>query len=738
MFSFSQPQQQQQQQAPGGFTFGQPQQQQQQPGLFGGGANPATPGPLSVNDLGRQQPQQQAGGGGGGGGGGFGLSFGAQAQQPQMQQQQPQAGGGLFGPPQPQQQPAQAQYGAGSAFGSRPGGMGHPGLSHSASSGSLYGSVGGAGVGVPGSAGQSNPVYVPGYLSKIRSNKPYASSRRISGHHSPTNDDDGNTSRDMDGRGAAASPTNPFQSSFFAVRSPSAAVDDPRASARAESIFGPGGLRGNRRSVGPGGGSVGGGAGGTDDNASLRGSVGPGGLRRSASGVFGGGAREASVLAMDDDDDLPPVQGLREADDHASFAGLGGAAAGGTASASGLGASNGFGSSRNGFDHSLHAGRCGASTASRVSPVNGAANSSGQAGISSKSASSSSVGSSSDPTRTLLVFGFPAAAKTAVLHFFESIGEIVALTPVSSLDYNATAEGGQGGNGFDTAAQFAAAQFDALQITYAEQWCALRALRRNGDVVAGAGCRIGIRFANENLHREVVQNGINSAVLVSAGNTAVLASGGDVGDVPGRGVGNPTAAPASASASTLSGTTGSGLESSTSMASGLGAQARQKRESTPAFGRPISMVATPSLVLRTPGSGGGGGGSGVSSSTGSPFAKAAANIFGGGGGGGTGTPAGGARSGAASNNASPAAALHGHGRSASAIPPSSLFRTALTNSPATNQQQSGAAAAGGSAALVHSGAGGGNSAAAPAGGQGKPGAGAGGLGQRLSDAIFGW
>ncbi|KAE8234005.1 hypothetical protein CF326_g953 [Tilletia indica] len=670
MFSFSQPQQQQQQpaQANNTFSFGQPQaqQQQQQPqqqqGLFG--ANPSTPGPLSVNDLNRQQQQQQQG-----------FQFG------QQQQQQPQQ--------QPQLQPGfQTQQHSSSLYGARSMGSGHPGLHHSSSSGSLYGSVG---TGVPG-AGQTNPVYVPGYLSKIRSNKPYASNRRVSGHHSPTNDDDANTSRDADGRGTATSPTHAFQSSFFSSRSPT--MDD-RVSNRAESIFGPGGLRGNRRSVGPGGaaGSAAG-AGSWGDDGSMRGSVGPGGgLRRSASGVFAAGpagaGRDASAMAMDEEEDLPPVQGLRE-----------GNGAGGGEGSSPFGFSA---SGRLGLDaSSSYANRLGASTASRSSPANGLGASLGAAGASAAgNGSSSGSNGSSDPTRTLLIFGFPAASKTAVLRFFESIGEIVALTPVSSLDNNA------GTGGIGEGAQLGGAQYDAIQITYAEQWCALRALRRNGDVIAGAGCRIGIRFANENLHREIIQNGINSAVLASA-TAAVLANGGDVGDA-GRPMNAVAPSPVPEAGGASSGNLGASLNNP---------QARQMRETTPAFGRPISRIDTPNLVLRTPGS----GGSGASSTSASPFAKAAANIFGGA------TSGSSSSAGSSSVHASPAGL--GHGRSASAVPPSSLFRTALSNSPAPAQSGSGSGQTG---ALVSTqqgqGKGGANAAAQGAGA---------GLGQRLSDAIFGW
>ncbi|KAK0534761.1 hypothetical protein OC842_002543 [Tilletia horrida] len=713
MFSFSQQQQQPAAQTTG-FSFAQPpqqqqpQQQQQQPGLFG--ANPATPGPLSVNDLSRQQPQQ----------GGFGgFQFGQQQQQQQQQQQpqQPGLGAGF------QQAQARSVGGIG----------GHPALHHSASSGSLYGSVAGAGgmgasVGA-GAGGQANPVYMPGYLSKIRSNKPYASTRRVSGRHSPTHDDDANTSRDVDGRGTATSPTHPFHSSFFTSRSPSVMMDD-RVSARAESVFG----RASRRSVGPGGGggagSAGAGAGGGsygDDAGSMRGSVGPGGLRRSASGVFGGGAggggRDASVVPMDDEEDMPPVQGLREGSATANGAGSGmstdttmGTATGAFVAGSAFIGGGGLASSRAGLDSSLHASRLGASTASRSSPVTAASSASASSGV------SGGATSSADPTRTLLIFGFPAPSKAAVLHFLESIGEIVALTPVSSLDYhtgNGDGSGGGAGAGAGVdAAQLGAPHYDALQISYAEQWCALRALRRNGDVVAGAGCRIGIRFANENLHREVVQNGINSAVLASA-NAAVLANGGDIGDVAGRSSAaaaapapSPAPAPASAADSHL----------------------RQKRDSTPAFGRPISMVSTPSVVLRTPGSG---SGSGSASVSGSPFAKAAANIFG------SSTSGGGAAAGASSRSGSSgASSVHAspgfghHGRSASAVPPSSLFRTALSNSPAP-AQQGGA----GSGALVQSQSQGQVQGGSKGGSTGAAGAGAGtagGLGQRLSDAIFGW
>ncbi|KAK0554139.1 hypothetical protein OC846_002228 [Tilletia horrida] len=643
--------------------FGQPQQQPQQQlgaqqsGIFS--AAPATPGPLSVNDLSRQ---------------------------PQQQQQQLQAGFSLFGQQsqqtQAQQPPAQASgFGAqpsGSLFGSRASvGPTHPGLSHSASSGSLYGNVGTASQG----AAQQGSVYVPGYLSKIRSNKPYASHRRVSGHHSPTNEEDGNTSRDVDGRGGPTSPTHAFQSSFFSSRSPT--MDD-RVTTRSESIFGPGGLRGNRRSVGPGGSVAGGGAGSWGDDASLRGSVGPGGLRRSASGAFGSGGREPSVMAMDDDEDMPPVQGLRE----------------GTIAGDNVG---GFGAASitqggAGLENSLYASRLGISTASRASTAGVLGASTGLGASSAVNGIASTANGSADPTRTLLIFGFPVALKNAVLRFFETIGEIVAMTPVSSLS-DASASGNGAANGGAEASQLGSARYDALQITFAEQWCALRALRRNGEVVPGAGCRVGIRFSNENLHREVVQNGINSAVLTSA-NAAVLANGGDIGDMPGRSINAAPGpnVPVNALTETANGNNNNN--------NALTAQSRQNRESTPAFGRPISMVDTPSLVLRTPGS----GGSGSSSANASPFTKAAANIFGG------------SRSGTTSSaHPSPA---HRHGRHSSAVPPSSLFRSALTNSPAP-AQNAGGTGAGQANAVVQK----------ADGNQATPG---GGLGQRISDAIFGW
>lgn len=229
---------------------------------------------------------------------------------------------------------------------------------------------------------------------------------------------------------------------------------------------------------------------------------------------------------------------------------------------------------------------------------------------SSGSAAAAESGSGDARFRTLLVFGFPSSLNQTIISHFSSIGEVISSSSILA--------------GNDSGSN---AMSDCLRIIYAEPWHALRALRRNGEMVAGIAY-VGVRWADESLHQEMILHGISSSTFADGSASNSL------------GPSAPSPAPFDASnpsrpkSLSTSGEVSRSSASTNSTGTGTGAGARSARDSTPLFGRPINIVDSPAAALRAraPATAAGAPGSGTSS----PLSKAM-GLFGGGGGGGSGS-----------------------------------------------------------------------------------------------------
>lgn len=153
--------------------------------------------------------------------------------------------------------------------------------------------------------------------------------------------------------------------------------------------------------------------------------------------------------------------------------------------------------------------------------------------------------------RTVLVYGFPGSMHGLVLEHFRGMGEIERVAP-----------GDAGGNW--------------LVLIYVQPWAALRALRRSGELVGGA-TMVGVRWADDALHREAMLNGINA---LAAPNGA-----------------GPSASAPSPAPGTLH-TPSAGAGAGALVGTGTGAGGRTGREGTPSFGRPISVVGASGAAYR--------------------------------------------------------------------------------------------------------------------------------------------
>lgn len=583
--NFSQQQQQQPQQRPafgspmtvqelGNQGQGQGQQQQQpsqgQPGQqqhFGGYGqqqpNQYQPSPFGGST--QQQPQQQQ------------QNFGYDQSQSQPQsQQQPWNAAQSFSASQYQQQAPYGQSHSASPFNSS--GMQMGNNSTFAGQDSSYHQN--------QQPQMQQTTYLPGYLSRIKgsghSTRPYSASAtasRSTDPNSPPKESDsapatsttpnqhsGRLSRDgsrssAEGPGQPTSPMQGFSSSFFSSPSGVEGGGSTRG-AQSESIFGAGGLRGStaRRGTPGGRGDSRDAPFGTparDPRSSL--------LRASSVGSPPG---NSSLNGGADDDDAPPFEALADADVSRTD----------------------FGSS----SFAMADSSMGGPAASTSPPRNGGLYPSpSMSQVLTRPSSAGPASSGADSSLcTLLLYGFNSSLTSTVLSHFGGIGDIVSSSSLApSSDGSASSE--------------------CLRVVYSAPQFALRALRRSGELVAGVAY-VGVRFADEGLHREVLLNGINSNMLLSAAGASSSASMGL----------SPSNAPAMP--------VGNGAGSSSS------ALSRPTRESTPSFGRPINIVDSPAAALRARGNPNGAAGSS------SPFGKVG-SIFGAGGTGsgaasGTGTP----------------------------------------------------------------------------------------------------
>ncbi|CAO1631177.1 unnamed protein product [Sympodiomycopsis kandeliae] len=551
----AQQQQQQQQQRPG---FGSPmtlnelnrgsqQSYGQPPSMTGGafGQNQPQAGQTSFGSGGFQQAQQ-----------GGASQWGAQnVQQPHQQQQNNPYGSSNspYGGYQQQQQPHHPQTGAQQPWNA----------SHQFNQPSVFDHQHPQNMTNSAQQQAAQQTYLPGYLSRFRSSRPYSPSASRNNDYSsssPPRDEhagaggqtnssttrssrddgrrrtsfEGNNDRESGGsggslghQGAPTSPLQGFSSSFF--HSSGAGGEGSRSFAGNESIFGAGGLRGggrgnNRRSLGP-----------------------SSGLRDTPSGTPARDGRSSSFLRSssigspssvdgrhhagdDDDDDAPPCEALADvtsnggmnAVDDSSFmsaTGPSGNQSDPSSRRASIGRSDSIGARRN---------------------VNHSNNNNSNAG--------SMEGSST--LCALLLYGFPSSLRQAVLSHFSSIGEIISHESLSPQ----TSDDGQSVS-------------DCVRIVYSSAASSLRALRRSGEVVAGV-VYVGVRFQDETLHREMLINGLNSIASHS----------------------------------------GTSLEQTTATSTANQVTNNKQRESTPhgmtsststaRFGRPISIIDSPGAALR--------------------------------------------------------------------------------------------------------------------------------------------
>ncbi|CBQ70033.1 conserved hypothetical protein [Sporisorium reilianum SRZ2] len=617
------------------------QQQQQQTNLFG------TPQNNSLFGAGQQQQQQQPQQSTNSfGQGGFGFNSSSPAPFSTQQQQQ-----------QPQQQPQQNQ-----AFGSPFHQQQHSTMQHA---------------GTPQSSQHQqqqqqqqqqqaidqqrfileqqsqNMSYIPGYLSRTKVVKPYKLPARQAEPTSPETTQDADTSiafgtpASKSGKEESTpsskgqpSPVGRFSSSFFNERREDASFSraasvGPGTPWRGgkESIFGAGGLRGGRQSATPAPPSL---TANTSASPARKASMdSPGRSSRSISTPPAASApfsvAQGGAMDQDDDDDAPPQERLEDEASAAAQSSLLG-------TSSGTSYTNNFRSSANSADsasaQSLLPGR---SALSRTSPSLGATPANDA--LSSSSATSTEKNTAlGSAQRTVLVYGYPTWMEKAVLELFASVGgveliEAIDLTGSGSAQEQATAQPSSPPLSCCT------------RIRYAESFQALHALRRNGEVVAGA-CMVGVRWEDENFHQVALTNGADAVfrmdVFPSSRTAETYRASAKSIAVPSIDAAAGASALASArsnAASSSNSFASNGQNNRHSIAFGQSVSAHSGRNETasstgssaapggnhtsyPAFGRPLSVINDPSIAFKPSAST-----SNLSGLAGSPF-KAASSLFG--------------------------------------------------------------------------------------------------------------
>ncbi|CDU25379.1 uncharacterized protein SPSC_05213 [Sporisorium scitamineum] len=531
-----------------------------------------------------------------------------------------------------------------------------------------------------------NMSYIPGYLSRTKVVKPYKLPARQAEPTSPEATQDADTSiafgtpASKSGKEESTpsskgqpSPVGRFSSSFFNERredqsfsrAGSVGPGTPWRGGK-ESIFGAGGLRGGRQSATPAPASSTAGASASPARKTSMDS--PARSSRSLSTPPAASAPfnvTQGAMDQDDDDDAPPQERL---EDEASAA----------AQSSFLGTSSGT-SYTNNFRSSVSAdsasaqsllpGRSALSTPSshalqRTSPSLGATSSNDASSSSARDTASAEKNTAlGSAQRTVLVYGYPTWMEKAVLELFASVGgveliEAIDLTGSGSAQEQATAQ--------PSSPPLAC----CTRVRYAESFQALHALRRNGEVVAGA-CMVGVRWEDENFHQVALTNGVDAVfrmdVFPSSRTAETYKASSKAIAVPSidAAAGASVLSTARSNAATSSSFGSNGQNNRQSIAFGQGVSAHSGRSETstsagsgaasggnhtsyPAFGRPLSVINDPSIAFKPSAST-----SNLSGLAGSPF-KAASSLFGSGAAGAT-KPATPSASGNAAN-AKPAAA----------------------------------------------------------------------------------
>ncbi|KAJ9478508.1 RRM Nup35-type domain-containing protein [Pseudozyma hubeiensis] len=593
----------------------QPQQQQSsQPNSFGPGSfgfNSSSPAPFSAQQQ-QQQPQQN-------------QSFGSPYHHPNAQQQQQHQ----------QQQPNSFQH------------NGQPSQQQQQAIEQQRFNL---------EQQSQNMSYIPGYLSRTKVVKPYKLPVRQAEPTSPEATQDADTSiafgtpASKSGKEDStpsskgqASPVGRFSSTFFNDRRDDASFSragsvGPGTPWRGgkESIFGAGGLRGGHQSATP--------APQTASATPARKTSTESPVRTSRSTSTPPAASSSFSLAQgaidqDDDEDAPPQERL---EDEASAA----AQSSFLGPSSGSSFANNFRNSPNpdsSSAQSLGPGRSGLSTPSahtlqQASPLQGLASSNDGASSSASAEKTTALGMAQ---RTVLLYGYPTWMEKVVLELFASIGgveviEAIDLTGSGSAQEQATAQPSSPSLSCCT------------RLRYSESFQALHALRRNGEVVAGA-CMVGVRWEDDNFHQVALTNGVDAVfrmdVFPSSRTAETYKASSKSIAVPAIDAASGASAfsTSRSQAANSSGFAGvdvsNGQRSHHSIAFGQGGNARSSRNETgassstgaasggsnvsyPAFGRPLSVINDPSIAFKPSAST-----SNLGGIAGSPF-KAASSLFG--------------------------------------------------------------------------------------------------------------
>ncbi|SPO29967.1 uncharacterized protein UTRI_06273_B [Ustilago trichophora] len=514
-----------------------------------------------------------------------------------------------------------------------------------------------------------NMSYIPGYLSRTKVVKPYKLPARQAEPTSPEAVQDADSSiafgtpASKSGKEESTpsskgqpSPVGRFSSSFFNERRDEASfsragsvgLGTPWRGGK-ESIFGAGGLRGGRQSATPAPASSAAGASATPARKTSMDSPARS-VRSNSTPPAASTSFNVAHGAMDeeDDDDAPPQERL---EDEAP------AAAQSSFLAPSSGSSNVY---SNNFRASagndavstqqLLPGRTALSTPSsalpRMSPSLGTSSGSAADGASPYARGDSSADKNSplgSAQRTILVYGYPTWMEKAVLELFASIGGVEL---IEAIDLT-----GSGSAQEQAAAQPSSPPLSCCtRIRYAESFQALHALRRNGEVVAGA-CMVGVRWEDDNFHQVALTNGIDAVFRMDVFPSSRTAETFKASS-------KSIAVPSIESAATLSATRSSASNASQfassatsgahnnrhSIAFGQGVSAHAGRNdhtasssfgassganntnnqnvSYSAFGRPLSVINDPSIAFKPSAST-----SNLSGLAGSPF-KVASSLFG--------------------------------------------------------------------------------------------------------------
>ncbi|SNX87351.1 uncharacterized protein MEPE_06061 [Melanopsichium pennsylvanicum] len=503
-----------------------------------------------------------------------------------------------------------------------------------------------------------NMNYIPGYLSRTKVVKPYKLHARQTEPTSPEAVQDADSSiafgtpASKSGKEESTpsskgqpSPVGRFSSSFFNERR-----DDPsfgRAGSVGpatpwrggrESIFGAGGLRGGRQSATPAPASSITGTSATparktsmDSPAcSIRSNSTPPTASTSFNVTHG-------AMEEEEDDDAPPQERLEDETP---------AAIPSTFLGSSSGSANVYGNSfrsSTGAD-STDAQRLASGRTALSTPSNGMQRLSSSTGASSTSTEASSVSARGDASseknsllgsaqRTVLVYGYPTWMEKIILEVFATIGGVEL---IEAIDLT-----GSGSAQEQAANQPSSPQLSCCtRIRYIESFQALHALRRNGEVVAGA-CMVGVRWEDDNFHQVALTNGIDAVFRMDvfpSNRTAqsFRASSKSIA-VPSIDAAMGASALSARASNVGSSTNGnSAQENRHSISFGQSVSARNENASSsnqgaasssnnvayPAFGRPLSVINDPSVTFKHSAST-----SNASGLAGSPF-KAASSLFG--------------------------------------------------------------------------------------------------------------